>query len=206
MIMKKTQDNNPAFASLYQRITRLTIAAICFVALTHIGLNSSFHGHEILQKQTHATAASLVNQFALSAAPYVADQDIESLTRLVNNLSKDGYIQAAYVFDKSGLLLAKSDHSTLYAERIESPESLPGVTSLATPILQDIMYDDMRVGFARITYSFPASNREAHDYLHEVVKQIGLMLLLSVMLTWVLARKIKRWQFKRYLKKTSTDD
>ena len=69
------------------------------------------------------------------------------------------------------------------------------------------MFDQgKRVGFVRLTYTFPAAIREGHDYLHEVSKQIALMLILSVVLTWVLARKIKRWQVKRYIRNAEQEE
>ncbi len=204
--MKKKQDSNPAFASHYQRLSRLTLAAICIVILTHLGLNTSFHGHEILDNQAQATAQSLGKQFALSAVPYVIEEDIAGLSQLTNNFASDAFIQSAYVFDKYGLLIAKSDNSSLYSNLLETPNSVPGITTLSSPIVQNIMHNEKRIGFARITYSFPAAIKTGHEYLHDVSQQIALMLIVSCILTWVLARKIKRWQVKRYILKSETSD
>ena len=204
--MKKNQDRNPAFASTYQRISRLMIAAICFIALTHIGFNTSFKGHQILNNQSQTTAQGLAKQLALSARFAIKDQDTQALTRLVNNFAQDEFIQTAAVFDKFGNLLSQSDFAASYQDLLKTPNALPGLSKLATPIIDDVFVEGERVGFVRLTYTFPAAIREGHEYLHEVSKQIALMLILSVILTWVLARKIKRWQVKRYIRNAEQEE
>ena len=204
--MKKNQERNPAFASTYQRISRLIIAAICLIALTHIGFNTSFKGHQILNKQNRATAQGLVEQLSLGASFAIKSQDEKALNQLVNNFAQNEFIQTAAVFDKHGNLLAQSDFAASYQDLLKTPNALPGLSKLATPVISDVFVNDKRIGFARLTYTFPAAIREGHDYLHEVSKQIGLMLILSVVLTWVLARKVKRWQVKRYIRNSEQDE
>lgn len=204
--MKKNQDTNPAFASNYQRITRLMLAAICIIILTHLGFNTSFHGHEILANQSQMTATSLSKQFALSASPYVEKNEQTALVRLVNNFAQDRFIQSAAIFDKHGKLLAQSEHATLYSERLSDPISMPGISQISSPVINDIIADGQRIGFSRITFSHPAATKIGHEYLHDVSKQVAVMMIVSCILTWVLARKIKRWQVKRYIRKSEQDD
>ena len=204
--MKKKQERNPAFASTYQRVSRLMIAAICLVALTHIGFNTSFKGHQILNNQSLTTAQGLAKQLALGASHAIAEENTARLDQLVNNFAQDEFIQTAAVFDKQGNLLSQSNFAASYQDLLKTPNALPGVSRLATPVISDVFVDDVRIGFVRLTYTFPAAIRTGHDYLHEVSKQIALMLVLSVVLTWVLARKIKRWQVKRYIKNAEQDD
>lgn len=204
--MKKKQERNPAFASTYQRISRLTIAAICLLALTHIGFNTSFKGHQILDNQSLSTAESLVNQLAFGASTAISKNDTEAMSHLVNSFAQDEFIQTAALFDHHGHLLVQSENASTYQALLDTPNALPGVSRLATPVIEDVFYNSKRIGFARITYTFPAAIRVGHDYLHEVTKQIALMLILSVILTWVLARKIKRWQVKRYIRNTEQDE
>jgi membrane protein len=204
--MKKNQDRNPAFASTYQRISRLMIAAICLVALTHIGFNTSFKGHQILEQQSKTTAQGLAKQLALGARTAIKEQDKKPLSQLVNNFAQDEFIQTAAIFDKYGNLLVQSNFAASYQDLLKTPSALPGLSKLATPVISDVFDQGKRVGFVRLTYTFPAAIREGHDYLHEVSKQIALMLILSVVLTWVLARKIKRWQVKRYIRNAEQEE
>ncbi|WP_372768189.1 AhpA/YtjB family protein [Pseudoalteromonas sp.] len=204
--MKKNQDRNPAFASTYQRISRLMIAAICLIALTHIGFNTSFKGHQVLNNQSKATAKGLAKQLALGARFAIKGADNKMLNRLVNNFAQDEFIQTAAIFDKQGNLLAQSNFAASYQDLLETPSALPGLSKLATPVISDVFDQGKRIGFVRLTYTFPAAIREGHEYLHQVTKQIALMLILSVILTWVLARKVKRWQVKRYIRNTEQEE
>ena len=206
MNMKKKQERNPAYASTYERVSRLTIAALCLTVLTYIGFNTSFKGHQILDNHSLKSAQGLAKQLALAAKEDILNTDIKALDRIVNNFAQDEFIQTAAVFDKQGNLLSHSKFATSYQELLATPNALPGLSKLSTPVIQDVFADSKRIGFVRLTYTFPAATRDAHDYLHELGTQIVLMLMLSVVLTWVLARKIKRWQFKRYIRSAEQED
>ena len=204
--MKKKQERNPAFASTYERVSRLIIAAICLVVLTYIGFNTSFKGHQILDNHSLNSAQGLAKQLSLAVKDNIVNTDIQALNRIVNNFAQDEFIQTAAVFDKQGNLLSQSKFAPSYQALLATPNALPGLSKLSTPVIQDVFVDTQRIGFVRLTYTFPAATRIGHDYLHELGKQIVLMLILSVVLTWVLARKIKRWQFKRYIRSAEQEE
>lgn len=199
--MKKKQLNNPVIATIYQRISRLALTLICLFLLINLGLTSSFDSHEIIAKQTHHTARSLAFQMSYSASDAINNNQPEQLKPIVNNMVKDPFIVSASIFDKHGTLIIQSDDSFLYKEYLKQPNALPGISKLSSPVIQPMFDGKSRIGFVRITYLSRAAMNEGHNHFHQLGRQIGLMLILSCILTWLTARTIKRWQVNRYTKK-----
>ncbi|ATC95694.1 AhpA/YtjB family protein [Pseudoalteromonas tunicata] len=205
--MKKTQLKNPAVASRYQRLTRLSLALLCLFIFVNIAFNSSFQSHDILLKQSHTTARSLALQMSLAARDAIRVDDKAALERIVNNLVQDPYVQSAAIFDPFGELITKSNNGYLYKEQINQPKALPGVSQLLTPVIEPIISQSgKRLGFVRLTYLSRAAMHEGHSYFHQLGRQIALMLILSIVGTWLVARGIKRWQVLRYIRKISLHD
>ena len=206
-IMKKTQLKNPAVASSYQRLTRLSLALLCLFIFVNVAFNSSFQSHDILLKQSHTTARSLALQMSLGARDALKDEDQPALQRIINNLVKDPYVQSAAIFNQFGELIVKSDNGYLYKEQVNQPKALPGVSTLLTPVIEPIVTQSgKRLGFVRLTYLSRAAMSEGHSYFHQLGRQIALMLILSIVGTWLVARGIKRWQILRYIRKISLHD
>ena len=199
--MKKKQLNNPVIATIYQRVSRLALTLICLFLLINLGLTSSFDSHEIIEKQTHHTARSLAFQMSYSASDAINNNQPEQLKSIVNNMVKDPFIVSASIFDKHGTLMIQSEDSFLYKEYLKQPNALPGISKLSSPVIQPMFDGKSRIGFVRITYLTRAAMNEGHSHFHQLGRQIGLMLILSCILTWLTARTIKRWQVNRYTKK-----
>jgi len=199
--MKKKQLNNPAIATMYQRASRLGLTLICLFLLINLGFNSSFDSHEIIAKQTHHTARSLALQMSYTASDAFNNNKPKQLKSIVNNMVKDPYVVSASIFDKHGTLISQSDDSFLYQEYLKQPNAMPGISKLSTPVVQPMFDGKIRTGFVRITYLSHAAMNEGHNYFHQLGRQVGLMLILSCILTWLTARTIKRWQVNRYTKK-----
>ncbi|MBE0362923.1 membrane protein [Pseudoalteromonas ulvae UL12] len=205
--MKKTQLQNPAVASIYQRITRLSLALLCLFIFINIAFNTSFESHEILLKQSHTTARSLALQMSLTARDAIKEDDNTALQRIVDNVVKDPHVQSAAIFDQHGLLISKSANGYLYKEQLNQPKALPGISKLLTPVIEPITSKSgKRLGFVRLTYLSMAAMNEGHSYFHQLGRQIGLMLILCIVGTWLIARTIKRWQVMRYIRKISLVD
>jgi len=199
--MKKKQLNNPVIATIYQRVSRLALTLICLFLLINLGLTSSFDSHQIIEKQTHHTARSLAFQMSYSASDAINNNQPEQLKSIVNNMVKDPFIVSASIFDKHGTLIIQSEDSFLYKEYLKQPNALPGISKLSSPVIQPMFDGKSRIGFVRITYLSRAAMNEGHSHFHQLGRQIGLMLILSCILTWLTARTIKRWQVNRYTKK-----
>ncbi|PAJ74630.1 smp protein [Pseudoalteromonas sp. NBT06-2] len=199
--MKKKQLNNPTIATMYQRAFRLALTLICLFLLINLGFSSSFDSHEIIAKQTHHTARSLALQMSYAAKDALSNNKPKQLKTIVNNMVKDPYVVSASIFDKYGALIIQSDDSFLYQEYLKQPNAMPGISKLSSPIIQPMFNGKIRTGFVRITYLSRAAMSEGHNYFHKLSRQIGLMLILSCILTWLTARTIKRWQVNRYTKK-----
>jgi len=199
--MKKKQLNNPVIATIYQRVSRLALTLICLFLLINLGLTSSFDSHQIIEKQTHHTARSLAFQMSYSASDAINNNQPEQLKSIVNNMVKDPFIVSASIFDKHGTLVIQSENSFLYKEYLKQPNALPGISKLSSPVIQPMFDGKSRIGFVRITYLSRAAMNEGHSHFHQLGRQIGLMLILSCILTWLTARTIKRWQVNRYTKK-----
>jgi len=199
--MKKKQLNNPVIATIYQRASRLALTLICLFLLINLGLNSSFDSHEIIAKQTHHTARSLAQQMSYAASNAINNKQDKQLRTIVNNMVKDPFVVSASIFDKYGTLLIQSDGSFLYQEYVKQPNAMPGFSKLSTPVIEPMFNGKTRIGFVRLTYLSRAAMSEGHNYFHKLGRQVGLMLILSCILTWLTARTIKRWQVNRYTKK-----
>ncbi|SFC75709.1 AhpA/YtjB family protein [Pseudoalteromonas denitrificans] len=199
--MKKKQLNNPLIATIYQRVSRLALTLICLFLLLNLGFNSSFHSHEILAQQTQHTARSLAQQMSYAASDAIVNNNPKQLKLIVNNMTKDPYIVSSSIFDKYGVLIIQSNNSFLYQDYMKQPNAMPGISKLSSPIIQPIFNGKKRLGFVRITYLSRAAMSKGHNYFHQLGRQIGLMLILSCILTWLTARTIKRWQVNRYTKK-----
>ncbi len=200
--MKKIQLKNPIIASIYQRISRLSLTMICFFALIYMGYNSSFQSHDILYKQSQITSRSLILQMSYWAKDAIKQRNKLQLHHIANDVIKVPYIHSAAIFDQYGTLLAKSDNSKLYQHHTDK-QAMPGINKELTPLVESVFANGKRIGFVRISYESHKAMSAGHSYFHSLGRQIGIMLILCCVLTWLFARTIKRWQIKRYNRKVS---
>ncbi len=201
--MKNKQVKNPVRTSRWQRLTRLVFAALCFVLLTWMAFNTSFQGHQMLYQQSYQYAKSLSQQLALTAALPLEQNNKPRLTELANQLSMDDVIQSAVIYDISGSTQAQSDVYSPYDSQYGITLGTPGISKLTQPIVIPITssQEQKPIGFARVNYLPQTAIDTSHRYIHEVGRQVLLMLIICCIFTWQLGRGLKRWQLKRYFRK-----
>ncbi|MBS3798169.1 AhpA/YtjB family protein [Pseudoalteromonas sp. BDTF-M6] len=201
--MKNKQVKNPVRSSQWQRLRRLLFAALCFVLLTWMAFNTSFQGHHMLYQQGYHSAKSLSQQLALTAALPLEQNNKPRLGELTNQLSSDAVIQSAVIYDMYGTAQAQSEAYSPYQASLGITQATPGISKLTQPIVVPINspQDNKPIGFARVNYLPQTAIDTSHRYIHEVGRQVLLMLFICCIFTWQLGRGLKRWQLKRYFRK-----
>ncbi|MFY8274230.1 AhpA/YtjB family protein [Pseudoalteromonas sp. SSDWG2] len=201
--MKNKQVKNPVRTSRWQRLTRLLFAALCLLAITWMAFNTSFEGHQLLYQQGHQYAKSLSQQLAKTAALPLEQNNKPRLTELTNQLSAEDIIQSAVIYDLQGTTQAASEVYTPFNPDNGLAIGTAGISKLTQPIVIPIVssQEQKPIGFARVNYLPQTAIAHSHRYLHEVSRQVLLMLLISCIFMWQLGRGLKRWQLKRYFRK-----
>lgn len=200
--MKNKQVRNPVRSTRWRRLVRLLAAAVCFVILSWVAVNTNFQGHQVLYQQGYAQAQRLTSQIAMAMAYPMEQNDRVRMSALIKQLAQEPMMQSAALFDAKGVLQAATDSYVEYDPTAGISLATPGISKITQPIVIPVHTSETSkpLGFVRVNYLPQSAIEVSHRYFHEMARQVLLMILITCVFTWQLGRGLKRWQFRRYFR------
>jgi adenylate cyclase len=187
---------------------KLAFAFVLLIAtgMIALGFMVGTNQTDLLEQQMDKYGSTLVLQMAETAREPLLANDELNLELLTNNLTQDSNIEGAAVYSdehrpvvKNGLVPALkengvttsqfSDHIEIYSwQKPTSSDSEQDLISYLTPI----MFHDIVVGYALITFDYSVMSQAKQETVATVVTTILLMLLLAIAISFYLGRRFTR--------------
>ena len=88
------------------------------------------------------------------------------------------------------------------------PKTLPGLSKTKSIISEPVYTPTGQpLGFVNMVYLTEAAMARSHEHFHELGRVVLLMLLITVVFTWQIARALKRWEVRRrFIKRVKAPD
>lgn len=181
-----------------RRLLRLCIAAVSLVMITWLAFNTSFESHRLLHNGADLTARSLTKQLAKNVALPLSRNDTPRLNALANHLAADDFVLQVAIYDNQGRFLVASNGIQAPTNYQNLPQTLPGLSKTKSIISEPVYTPNGQpLGFVNMVYLTEAAMAQSHDHFHELGRVVLLMLLITVVFTWQIARALKRWEVRR---------
>ncbi|WP_125720687.1 AhpA/YtjB family protein [Pseudoalteromonas rubra] len=205
--MKNTQALETLSSSRSRRLLRLLVAAMCFLTITWLAFNTSFRSHQLLHTNADHTGRSLTKQLALNAALPLSRMDTPQLRALSNHLASDEFVLSVRLYNHQGQFIIGNDGQNTPPEITDLPRHLAGLTQSKQPIVEPIYDSEQQpIGFVSVEYLTEAAMAQSHRHFHELGRVVLLMLGIACIFTWQIGRALKRWEVKRQIRNSVTDE
>lgn len=186
----------------------LVISALLTVGMIVLGSVVINNQKQLLQQQIDAHGHSVASQLADSVKEPILADDALSLSVLTSNLISDDKIRGAAVLDIQGNMLARSGLLPL-DPGIENVHARP-LTDTDTysfdwqhmdsandshrlvSYIQPVHFQDVRTGYVLLTFSSDSLDIALHDSVRAVTAATILMVILAVIISFVMSRRLSR--------------
>ena len=160
---------------------------------------------KLLRNQINAHGNTVASQLAQSAKEQVLADDKLSLSVMIKNMAQDKNILGAVVYDDKGNILAHEGIAPVNNKNILTPlekadmsktnihewqETKAGQTEKYVSFLHPVQFQDVTAGYVLITFSRASLDRAITDSVRAVTAATILMILIAVVISFVMARKI----------------
>ena len=206
MMNKSEQSLYPKVSSIYNKILQLVSAILLIVILMTFWLANTEKSNQVLQQHFEQTAENFLQQTIAGISVLLTDNK-SSITKqnrnaqlqsYLNNLAKADFIKQIHLYDKTGLLLLKSESNGEASSSIkllfgiaESIQTL-NKSKLYVPFIAEIRNEKL-IGYVRLTVeksyltSSLAKNSDDNQTLFR------LLLILAGVIGFLLTRGLNRF-------------
>lgn len=188
----------PSTLSIYKRIANLGMAIAALVVGINLWLSSTDFEQELLQKQANQLGQSLLKQAAGTVAIELADENLDRIEKILNNLAKDPHVHSAALYTAQGeLLLQTAGNESLVAlyKQVSVPELLV--------YIENIELNDNIAAYLRLMLKKDKVNEFQKQYQLNSRQQTELLLAIALLAGLLLARTFYKL---KYTPSNSKDD
>ncbi|WP_325893763.1 YtjB family periplasmic protein [Grimontia sp. NTOU-MAR1] len=190
-----------------KRLWQFIVVVACFTTVMMLFMYSNQlnnRNYKMLYDQTESLSRVILRQAAASANKALANDDMEAVQQLVNNLKNEPLILDAAVYDVKGNLVA----SSLGAMPLEQLTGLNTPLSVASigrqQLVEPIAEDGHMSGFVRITLEHGQVIKAASNRLEQSINLVRAMILVAIatgaLLIFTFANRKDLWRSTFLLK------
>ncbi len=206
MMNKSEQPLYPKLSSIYNKILQLVSAILLIVVLMTFWVASAQKSNQVLQQHFEQIAEKLLQQTVAGISVLLTENksSISKKTRngqiqsYLNGLAKTDFIKQIHFYDKTGLLLFKSEASGEASDSIKLlygiDESLKTLdkSKIFVPFIQEVRTENL-VGYVRLTvekHYFTSAIAKNNDESQTLSR---LLLIIAGLIGFLLTRGLNRF-------------
>lgn len=159
------------------------IQVICLVA---VGLFLTFQviillltSNEIKYQQSEKFSYSLTNLAAAEATRYLANNKIQDLALLIDDLSNDPIVRDVTIYNHLGQVIAQSENTLSLLKLLNIGFTNSKAAKGKIPYIAELYKENEKIGYIRITLEQQKILRVIHDYQEKSLDTLWQLLILS---------------------------
>lgn len=189
---QREQPLYPKLSPIYNKILQLVIAILLLVFLMNLWVNSRDEQQINIQAHAHKIGTFYLGQAAISATPYLTQQQPEILQQYVDSLAKESLVKSVQVYDLTGQSIASS-------ERAESVNDLYGISLNKTnqtdeiiPFVQELRTGELQ-GYVRLSLYRSVLVDELEQSSREQFDVMRILMIIAGVIGFLLTRGLNRF-------------